>query len=225
MARHLAFGDIHGCFAAFDSLIRHVGLRDDDVLITLGDYCDRGPDTRKVIDLLLELDSRGILRPLRGNHDIMMLRARDEDLTDWLEGGGKETLQSYAARGQTADLSAVPDSHWRFLETNLLPYFETDSHIFVHASLYPDVPLADQPEFMLYWEKFNEPPRHESGKTMVCGHTAQKSGLPLAAEHAVCIDTRVYDSSGWLTCLDVATGRFWQANNNGETRQLWLGEL
>lgn len=225
MARHLAIGDIHGCFAAFDSLLRYVKPRDDDVLVTLGDYCDRGPDTRAVIELLLELDSRGVLRPIRGNHDIMMLNARKQDLPDWLDVGGKETLASYATDGQPGDLSAVPDSHWRFLETKLLPYFETDSHIFVHANLYPDIPLAEQPEFMLYWEKFSGQPRHESGKMMVCGHTSQKSGLPLATEHAVCIDTRVFGSTGWLTCLDADSGKLWQANNDGETRQMWLDEL
>jgi serine/threonine protein phosphatase 1 len=57
---------------------------------------------------------------------------------------------------------------------------------------------------------------------MVCGHTAQKSGLPRDHGHAVCIDTWVY-GKGWLTCLDVATGEFWQANQRGQTRAGRLG--
>jgi serine/threonine protein phosphatase 1 len=78
---------------------------------------------------------------------------------------------------------------------------------------------------MLYWQKLI--PRwsapHCSGKVMVCGHTAQKTGAPLDLGHAVCIDTYVY-GSGWLTCLDVQTGELWQARQTGETRTGWLGE-
>jgi serine/threonine protein phosphatase 1 len=75
---------------------------------------------------------------------------------------------------------------------------------------------------MLYWEKFDHPPPHESGKIMVCGHTPQASGRPLDIGHAICIDTQAYKPSGWLTCLDVASGRYWQANQQGETREGWL---
>jgi hypothetical protein len=69
-----------------------------------------------------------------------------------------------------------------------------------------------------FWrERFADPPPHQSGKIMVCGHTSQQSGLPRNIGHAVCIDTFVY-GDGWLTCLDVANGQYWQANQKGETR-------
>jgi serine/threonine protein phosphatase 1 len=58
---------------------------------------------------------------------------------------------------------------------------------------------------------------------MICGHTSQKSGRPLNLGHAVCIDTWVY-GRGWLTCLDVQTGKLWQANQAGETRTAWLDD-
>jgi serine/threonine protein phosphatase 1 len=58
---------------------------------------------------------------------------------------------------------------------------------------------------------------------MVCGHTAQKSGEPLNLGWAVCIDTWVY-GRGWLSCLEPATGRVWQANQRGEHRTGWLPE-
>ncbi len=77
---------------------------------------------------------------------------------------------------------------------------------------------------MLYWESFNYPACHESGKTMICGHTSQKSGLPLVTGHAVCIDTRAY-GDGWLSCLQVETGVLRQANRQGQTREFWLDEL
>jgi serine/threonine protein phosphatase 1 len=74
---------------------------------------------------------------------------------------------------------------------------------------------------MLFWEFFRPQQPHESGKTMVCGHTAQRSGWPCVLEHGVCIDTCAY-GNGWLTCLDVGSGRLWQANQKGEVRDGWL---
>jgi serine/threonine protein phosphatase 1 len=219
--RYLAIGDIHGCSIALRKLCEFVQLRSDDVIITLGDYPDRGPDSKGVIDVLLDLNQRYKLVPLRGNHDIMMLDARDGGVAyqSWMNVGGDSTLASYARNDEEGSLADVPKSHWEFLEKRLLPYYETKSHFFVHGSVYPDLPLDDQPDYMLYWERFNDPQRHESGKIMICGHTSQKSGKPLITEHAICIDTRAY-GSGWLSCLDVETGRVWQANQAGETRKL-----
>ena len=227
LARHLAIGDIHGCYNALQSLLASVDLRDDDVLITLGDYCNRGANTCAVLDHLVHASSHSDLKAIRGNHDIMMLNARENDseFRKWIGVGGTATLLSYAPfDGDSGKLTDVPDSHWQFLESSLLPYYETDSHFFVHANAYPDIALADQPDFMLYWEQFNDPPRHESGKTMVCGHTSQKSGLPTTNGNAICIDTWAC-GSGWLTCLDVDSGKLWQSNEGGESRTMWLDEL
>ena len=232
MTRHLAIGDIHGCFVSFKSLIELVNVREDDVIITLGDYCNRGPNTCAVIDLLIDLHSKGNLRPLRGNHEIMMLSLRDEDSVGvdeayekWKDVGGSATLESYAPfEGSPGKLCDIPESHWDFLESQLLPFFETETHIFVHANAFPNLPLNDQPDFMLYWEQFNDPPMHESGKIMVCGHTSQKSGKPLTNGNAVCIDTWAC-GSGWLTCLDTGTGKVWQTNEMGESREKWLDEF
>jgi serine/threonine protein phosphatase 1 len=167
------------------------------------------------------------LQPLRGNHDIMMLNAHDNDSEygKWIGVGGDATLQSYSPfDGDPGSLADVPDTHWDFLANQLLPYFETKDHFFVHANAYPDISLEEQPDFMLYWEQYNDPPPHESGKTMVCGHTSQKSGLPVFNGHAVCIDTWAC-GGGWLSCLHVESGMIWQANQCGETRRFLLDEL
>ena len=227
MPRHLAIGDIHGCFDALRTLCEFVQFKEQDVIIPLGDYCDRGPNTRAVIDFLLQLAKTNTVHPIRGNHDIMMLNAGDNDieLTKWLNVGGDTTLQSYAPiESENGKLSDVPAHHWRWLNDKLLPYFETETHFFVHANAYPELPLAEQPDFMLYWEKFNDPPAHESGKTMVCGHTSQKSGQPIVNQHAICIDTWAY-GRGWLTCLHAESGMIWQANELGDTRKFWLDDL
>ncbi len=76
------------------------------------------------------------------------------------------------------DLADIPEAHWQFLEEELRGWYETPTHFFVHANYYPDVPLSEQPDLMLYWEKFDDPRPHESGKIMVCGHTPQKWSSP-----------------------------------------------
>jgi serine/threonine protein phosphatase 1 len=212
--RYLAVGDIHGCYTALTTLAAFVPFGPDDVIITLGDYVNRGPDSCKVLDWLIAQDRRGNLVALRGNHEIMWLQTRENEETfkNLMEYGGNETLASYSPFGN------VPDEHWRFLEEETRAFFEIPTHFFVHACVYPDIPLREQPDFMLYWERFADPPPHESGKIMVCGHTSQKLGLPRNIGHAVCIDTWVY-GDGWLTCLDVASGQYWQANQKGETRR------
>jgi serine/threonine protein phosphatase 1 len=221
--RHLAVGDIHGCLTALTTLASFVPFKPDDVVITLGDYVDRGPDSCKVLDWLIGYAKRGRLVPLVGNHEEMMLKAREsqEAFTKWQVCGGTETLRSYSSSGDLAGLEEVPEAHWAFMEKRTRKYLESEKHFFVHANVLPDRPLEEQPDVMLLWGVFGTRPAHESGKIMVCGHTAQKSGTPKTLGHAICIDTWAY-GGGWLTCLDVASGQYWQANQKGETRSAWL---
>jgi len=219
MSRLLAIGDIHGCLKALETLAAFVPFADDDLLVTLGDYVDRGPNTRGVLDWLIARLAKGHLIPLCGNHEIMMVQALDDSATErfWLDMGGAAALASYG-RGNRGQLSDVPEEHWQFLDHETKRYYETDTHFFVHANARPDWPLAEQSDEVLFWERFDDTPLHQSGKIMVCGHTAQKTGLPLDLGHAVCIDTWAY-GRGWLTCLDPKTGEYWQANQQGETRR------
>lgn len=225
--RTLAIGDVHGCSDVLDTLLAAVRPAADDLLVFLGDYVDRGPDSRGVIDRLLALGRAHRLVPLRGNHEVMMARARVDrsEFRMWSQVGGLQTLGSYGpAPGRAGTLADVPAEHWTFIEETCRDYFETDTHIFVHANLYPDLPLAEQPEEMLFWEFLDadRPTRHESEKTMICGHTSQRSGEILDLGTAVCIDTHAY-GGGWLTCLDVGSGRYWQANQVGKVRTGILG--
>jgi serine/threonine protein phosphatase 1 len=217
--RVLAIGDIHGCSRSFDLLLAAVDLRPDDLVITLGDYVDRGPDSAGVLRRVIALSKTHRLIALRGNHEQMMLEARrrPDEVSTWLLCGGAKTLASYAVPGDAGKLADVPGDHWEFLENQCVEWHETDTHFFVHANAYPDMPLADQPDYMLFWESLDNPQPHCSGKVMVCGHTAQKSGLPLNLGHTICLDTWVY-GDGWLTCLDVMSGAIWQANESGHVR-------
>lgn len=222
MSRHLAIGDIHGCITALRTLVEFVGLRSDDTIVTLGDYVDRGPDSAAVIDFILELGKHHSVIPLRGNHEIMMLDARDKKgwFGPWLSYGGEETLRSYAVSvGESGSFADIPGEHFDFLENQLIDYYESDSHFFVHANVDPKVALAKQKEPALFWQKYKDPAPHCSGKSMVCGHTTQLSGIPASNDNSICIDTWVY-GDGWLTCLDVESGMIWQANESGDTRDL-----
>jgi serine/threonine protein phosphatase 1 len=225
--RLLAIGDIHGCLTAFDVLLEAVRPTADDCLITLGDYVDRGPDSCGVLDRLIAMQSAGELIALRGNHDEMMLTAvRDgRELRMWLGCGGRQTLESYALfPGDPEAPQRIPRLHLSFLEDDCRDWYETDKHIFVHGCVYADLPLDEQPSYMTRWEKLYEPVEHMSGKVVVCGHTRQTSGEPRWEGKTIWLDTGAYDPSGWLTCADVLTGQYWQANQDGEMREGWLEE-
>jgi serine/threonine protein phosphatase 1 len=215
--RILAIGDIHGCSTALNTLLAAVDPGPEDQIVTLGDYVDRGPDTAEVLERVIELHRIGRLIALRGNHEWMMLQARTGRPEGWLMYGGRQALASYAQDGEPGRIEDVPQHHWDFLENQLVDLYEADTHFFVHGSVDPDLPFAEQQSYMTLWEKFDNPRPHVSGKIMVCGHTQQRSGRPLNIGHAICIDTWAY-GQGWLTCLDVTTGQYWQANQRGELR-------
>jgi Calcineurin-like phosphoesterase len=222
--RTIAIGDIHGCSAALSAVLRLVCPLPGDRIVTLGDYIDRGPDSRGVIEHLLDLERRGCLVPLLGNHEQMMLDSwarRDVEprsnptLRAWLEFGGMSTIDSY---GPSALLDDVPDEHIAFLR-RCLPYYETETHLFIHANFQPDVSLDHQTSLMLRWESLRdfEPSPHRSGKVAIVGHTSQKTGEILDLGHLKCIDTYCH-GGGWLTALDVDSGQLWQVDRFGRPR-------
>ena len=221
--RTIAIGDIHGCRVSLEALVAYAGITKADTIVTLGDYVDRGPDTRGVIDFLLALRKKVKLVSLLGNHEVIMLEARAsrEATINWLDErvGGDATLDSY----QATSFDDIPAAHWKFISKAEM-YHEIDTHFFVHASAVPDIPLDMQPPMMLLWERFDQPPPHQNGKIMVCGHTSQRSGVPVNLGHAICIDTWAC-GEGWLTALDVQSGVYWQTNERGERRAGEIAEL
>ncbi len=213
--RLIAVGDIHGCATAFRSLLDAVALTSQDTLVLLGDYVDRGPQSREVLDFILQLGSACRLIPLLGNHEIMMLTAFQDhsQALDWLQCGGQATLDSYG--GSPAD---VPPQHLAFLQS-CVSFFETERFLFVHANYDPRLELQDQPEAHLYWLHLHlhRPAPHVSGKTAIVGHTPQKSGEVLDLGHLICLDTYCV-GGGWLTAMDVESRTVWQADRQGRLR-------
>jgi serine/threonine protein phosphatase 1 len=213
--RKIAIGDIHGCFRALSSLLDAVAPAADDLLVVLGDYVDRGPESREVIDRLLELQRQCCLIVLTGNHELMMLRGLEDkaERRFWLDFGGGPTLDSYGGR-----LENIPAAHLQFLRGGR-DYYETESHLFVHANYQPETPLDQQSETILMWTHLHlrVPPPHVSGKTVIVGHTPQVDGEVLDLGHLICIDTYCC-GGGWLTALEVQTREVWQTDREGRLR-------
>lgn len=215
--RTIAIGDIHGCAKALRGLLEAISPSAEDCLVFLGDYVDRGPDSKGVIDQLIDLQARCRTVFLLGNHEIMFrgaLRGLDPEL--WLQIGGRPTLTSYGGL-----LSNVTQRHVEFLD-GLRPYWETDEHLFVHANYIPDLPLEKQPEETLFWEHLSDrvPQPHVSGKHVFCGHTPQPYGNIGFYGACTCLDTGCF-AGYWLSALEVYSGETWQVSKQGHLRENW----
>jgi serine/threonine protein phosphatase 1 len=210
--RILAIGDIHGCNGLLKRLLGRIRIDPlADTLIFIGDYLDRGPEVRGVIDTLLDLkETCANLICLRGNHESMFINyyldGRDEEL--FLNNGGQSTLDSYGISLDEARTGkGFPENHLRFL-TSLPLVHETDDYFFVHAGLRPGIALADQSSEDMLWI------RHEFidtgwdfGRTVVFGHTSLSK--PLLEKNKIGIDTgAVY--GGRLTCIELPSRRITQ---------------
>jgi len=219
-ARTIAIGDIHGCSLALAALLDAIAPTRDDVIVTLGDYIDRGPDSRGVVNLVIDLSPDCQVIPLVGNHETMLIDSHEspECFEFWLRCGGRDTLQSYGGA-----LARIPATHLAFFQS-CRRFYETDTHFMVHANYDAVLPLDEQPDRLLLWEHvvYTMPPRHVSGKIAVVGHTPQTSGEILDAGHLIGIDTYCV-GGGWLTAYEVNTGQTWQADRDGRMRTPEVG--
>ncbi len=168
------FGDIHGCFDRLFELFGKVKetLNNDDVLIFLGDYIDRGKYSFEVIEYLLHIAGKqNRTYFIRGNHEAMLadyLAGRDTS-SNYINNGGDVTKMSY--RRHFGDFT-IPAAHLEFF-SSCLDYYEGEDFIAVHAGLDPRVgPLESQNRDDLVWirEKFYKS-RHRWDKTVIFGHT------------------------------------------------------
>ncbi len=212
MERLYAIGDIHGRLDKLKALMARIDPDPrKDTLVFLGDYIDRGPDSRGVVDFVLNLQSgyRNVAC-LIGNHERMFLDyIRDGGNRDfYFLNGGRMTLTSYGLSGnEDAREGDFPSAHIHFLKS-LLPYYETEDYIFVHAGLRPGVPLKKQDPDDLLWirgEFIFAPGRF--GKTVVFGHTLFHQ--PFINDGKIGIDTGAV-FGGTLTCLELPERKFHQ---------------
>lgn len=213
-ARTFVIGDIHGCVDEVDRLLDALAPGTSDTLVFLGDYIDRGPSPRAVIDRMLRLRHEGPRCVfLKGNHEDMFLAFMGERGAygeAFLFNGGEATLRSYGVEGQSAESVAarVPSEHLEFLRS-LAMRFEHGAFLCVHAGLAPNRPLDDQRDEDLLWirDAFIAHP-HAFGRTVLFGHTPHREVL-LDQPYKIGLDTGlVYWNK--LSCLELQEQRLYQ---------------
>ena len=207
MERIFAVGDIHGCFDKLSILMDRIHADPDkDRLVFVGDYIDRGPNSKEVVDYLIDLKSKtDRVIFLKGNHEEMLERYLEGyDTMMFLDNGGEATVRSYTRQGSKGK-TLIPDDHLAFFNALRL-YYETPSYIFVHGGLRPHVPLEKQDPWDMLWIRdefiYSD---FDFGKPVVFGHTPFRK--PLVLENKIGIDTgAVYGNK--LTCVVLPEKRF-----------------
>ena len=215
--RVYAIGDVHGRVDLLANLFARI---DDDlqtrpvphsVQVLLGDYIDRGPASRQVIDFLIDRRKSRDVIPLKGNHEQCALNVlrNPSSLLHWKSIGGLNTILSYGVTPTRSDIhsmSAValafannlPEPHQRFLH-GLPLSFTCGDFFFVHAGARPGIRLQQQSENDLLWIREDFLLHEEDfGKVVVHGHTPNLE--PEIKPNRINIDTGAY-ATGRLTCL------------------------
>jgi len=181
MKRTLVISDIHGEIDKFTRLLEKVSYNPgQDQLILLGDYVDKGPDTRRVVEKVMQLHREGAI-VLKGNHDHMMVNSFEGDpvfIERWFRNGARATLSSYEHPGaaseapapETLEITPLLEEHLSFLG-GLQTYYETEDTIFVHAGVHPSTPLAETDAYVLMWIRDEFHKGYRGSKTVVFGHT------------------------------------------------------
>jgi len=220
-----AIGDVHGCLdllrAAEEKVRRDVQRTNvAGLIIMLGDYVDRGPDSRGVLDHLFTEPGNDIRRiTLCGNHDDLFMRFLDapHDHSAWLDMGGRETLSSYGMPGAYVSLdgkdssdqlkkqlvAAIPDRH-RTLLAAMPVSLRIGNYLFVHAGIRPGIPLENQSDKDMMW--IREPFLTQGPQlpiTLIHGHTPGHE--PSYGPGRIGIDTGAY-ASGKLSILKLFQG-------------------
>ncbi|SMP63447.1 serine/threonine protein phosphatase 1 [Neorhodopirellula lusitana] len=221
MARYV-IGDVHGCSKALRSMLETLKPGSGDEVILVGDYVDRGPNSKDVVDQLLTLQQCCELTVLRGNHEVMLqgVTMNDMDATTWIENGGNTTIASYGGSA-----TKIPSNHLDFFQ-GLKRYHETETEIFVHAMYDPQQPIGEQSDELTYWTHLPKvvPAPHVSGKRIYMGHTPQPNGEILRRSHMVVVDTYCF-GGGFLTALDLETDAIVQADRHGHVRRVPIEHL
>lgn len=212
-ARRFAIGDIHGCCATLKSMVETVlCLETNDTLYLLGDYIDRGPDSKGVLDYLMQLSESGYnIQPLMGNHERMLLNStRNFELRNtWHWNGGATTLHDFGVK-RTED---IPMEYIDFISS--LPLIQVlYDYVLVHAGLHFSLsdPIKETPEFFMLWEReYRVEPDKLGGRTLLCGHTKTLLFEIRASlqKPVICLDNGCWSKGeigyGSLVALDLDT--------------------
>jgi Calcineurin-like phosphoesterase len=213
-ARIFVVGDLHGCVDEVDRLLDALAPSPADTVVFLGDYIDRGPSPKAVIERMLRLRHEGPRCVfLKGNHEDMLLAylgERGNYGEAFLFNGGEATLRSYGLEGQSPEMVAarLPADHLAFLRA-LEMRFQHGPFLCVHAGVAPNRPLDAQRDEDLLWirDAFIAHP-HPFGCTVLFGHTPRREVF-LDQPYKIGLDTGlVYWNK--LSCLELGEQRLYQ---------------
>lgn len=171
MERIFAIGDIHGCKQAFQRMLFDgIKITQTDTIYCIGDYVDRGPDSKGVIDMIISLKQKGFhIHALRGNHEQMMMDSERSEMDKklWLSNGGAATLQSFRA----GSYSTIATEYRAFFESTEF-YISTGDYVFVHAGLnFQKADIFEDKDAMLWTRDFYPLQKILGNKLLVHGHT------------------------------------------------------
>ncbi len=231
-------GDVHGHSDALENLIAEIDTNPGDRIVLLGDLIDRGPGAKTVIRTARQ---RGGTFALQGNHEEMALEGFNDKQKiwssppKWLLNGGKECLDSYRNdEGELNEDDWVSDLIWLSNQPHMIIL---DEWILVHAGIDPNIPLEEQEANTVVWikDEFHDAKKPlDERKSVVFGHcithvvfgksigeiARSKFDLDDGRPLWMGIDTGACDSaSGWLTAIDLNSGKIVQANDNGDSKK------
>ena len=226
-ARVIAIGDIHGCFDKFMSLWKKLEVTDNDLVIFLGDYIDRGTQVAETLKWILEQSKKENFIFLRGNHEQMMLdifQKRMNKLT-CLFNGGQTTIR---------DLSKLKSEDKTFIERfrsflENLPLYHSltiggREYVLVHSGIEPGVPLDEQTEDFLLWAREEFFDVYDGDAVIIGGHSPvqafKKFGVKdnprpvkLPDRNILLMDTGSFMRNGKISAVDILTGEYWQSDS------------
>ena len=183
MSRYIAITDIHGELEKLNSVLSKIEFRDDDIIVFLGDYIDRGPDSKGVVERVLELGEKHKCVYLIGSHEYALLHSKNDEYYDYLfwNYGGPATVKSYGGRFEN-----ILNTHGDFFRS-LDFYYLTDKYFFVHAGINPRYSLEEQKETdFVYIRSAFYNSKHNLPQKIIFGHT--EFGEPLVQNDKIGID-------------------------------------
>ena len=183
MSRYIAITDIHGEFKKLESVLSKIEVRSDDVFVFMGDYIDRGPDSKAVVEKVIEISEKHETITLIGSHEYALLHAKQDEYYDYLfwNYGGPATVRSYGGRFEN-----ILGTHGDFFR-NLKFYHLTDKYLFVHAGIDPRYSLEERRETdLVYIRSAFYRNKHNLSQKVIFGHT--EFDAPLVQDDKICID-------------------------------------
>ncbi len=211
--------DIHGHYSMFEELLDKIKLTKKDLLIILGDSCDRGPKTYELYKKYYDLEKEGYnIKHLRGNHEDMLIKAMESGDNDhWYRNGGEKTQKSFYNNSESKDTltfeewlerEGIKSIKWFVDWLDRIPIMISGKkNLFVHAAFDTTKSEDEQEHRFLIWDRNDFWTNNKTGKAIYFGHTPSKDGkIRHYVNDVHCIDTGSY-KNGIIACVELKTGK------------------